>query len=221
MLLAGCGGSDSTTQTSAGAVATATATTASPPSPSASPSPSAAATTADDSATLKPRGSKVFLDKANGYQVAVPSGYTRVTSKAELAKILKAGSSTAARGGISQQMFGESVKMIAVNRKTFAGVNVVVTPAGGMTADQLPAARPGIKKMVAKIGARNVVFKSATMGGEPALRASYKLSQQGVSVLTVQYITVHDDRAYTLTFSQSDRLARKLEQQTVGSFRFS
>ena len=204
LILAGCGGSN--------------AVTAAKPSVStpATSSSTATATTADSS-SAKPRGSKVVVDKENGYQIAVPSGYTRITSKSQLSKISKDGASLS---GLSQQLLNKQLKLMAIDPDANRSINVVVTAAGGLTADQLPEAEPVLKKSVEKLGAQGVTFKKTTLGDEPALRATYTLKAQGRKATTVQYITVHDDLAYTLTFTYSASVSRKIENQTAGSWRF-
>jgi hypothetical protein len=221
LLLSGCGGSSGTTAAQPSAVATAVAAT------SAAATPSAAATrTASPSAVptrpgaVRPPGSKLVTDKANGYQLALPAVYLRITSKAQLNKVAKAGASAVRRSGITQQMLNKSVKMIAARLDEAGSVNVVVVPAQGLTADQLPLAEPTIKKQLKSLGARGVTFASATLGGDPALRISYTLKAQGRRVSTVQYMTVHADRSYTLTFTEPVRLASKIEKQTVASWQF-
>jgi hypothetical protein len=169
----------------------------------------------------KPRGTKLIVDKANGYQVAIPSRYVRISNKTQLKKIIGAGVSAAEGSGISAQFANKTIKMMAINPKSNASINLVVTDAGGMTADQLPAAKPLLKKEVEKIGARNIKFTEVTLGGAPALRSTYAVKLKGLpSALAVQYITVKGDHGYTLTFSQHTRLAPKIEKQTIGSWRF-
>jgi hypothetical protein len=202
LILSGCGGSSGTTATPPNAAAEATATTA-----------------ASTPRATKPRGSKLVVDKANGYQLAIPSGYVRITNKAQLKKIAK-GAASAAGSGIDAQLLNKTVKMLAYHPKTNASLNVVVASSGGVTADQLPLAKPAIKKQVAGLGARNIAFKQVTMGGAPALRATYTIKLQGPRGFVVQYITVKGDQLYNLTFTQTTRLAPKIEKQTAGSWKF-
>jgi hypothetical protein len=199
LILSGCGGSSGTTATP----------------------PNAAATTAASTPrATKPRGSKLVVDKANGYQLAIPAGYVRITNKAQLKKIAKAGASAVANSGIDAQLLNKTVKMLAYHPKTNASLNVVVASSGGVTADQLPSAKSAIKKQVAGLGARNIAFKQVTMGGAPALRATYTIKLQGPRGFVVQYITVKGDQLYNLTFTQTTRLAPKIEKQTAGSWQF-
>jgi hypothetical protein len=216
LLLSGCGGSDGTTA----AQPSTTAATSAASTPSESVTTEATPSAAAGLGPAKPRGSKLVVDKANGYQLALPSGYIRITSKSQLAKVAKSGASAAARAGVTQQLLNKSLKMIAISSNATDSINVVVTSAGGLTAEQLPLAEPELKKQVAKLGAKSVAFKELTLGGDPALRAIYTLNVQNRKVLTVQYITVHDEKAYTLTFSQPARLSAKTEKQTAGSWRF-
>jgi hypothetical protein len=214
LLLSGCGSSSGTTASGPGPAVTTNAADAA----TTSAAPSAAATTA---ASVKPRGSKWVVDKKNGYQVAIPAGFVRITSKSQLNKVYKAGAeATGAKTGITQQLLNKSLKMIAVKATSTDTINVVVTAAGGLTADQLPQAEPAIREQVAKLGVKKVAFKELTLGGDPALRTAYTVKLQGRSVNTIQYITVHDDKAYTLTFSQPVRLAARIETQTTGSWKF-
>lgn len=217
LLLSGCGGSSGTTAAQSSTAAATSAAAAPSEAATTAASPSAAGA---NLGAAKPRGSKLVVDKANGYQIALPSGYIRITSKSQLAQVAKSGASAAARAGVTQQLLNKSLKMIAIKPNATDSINVVVTSAGGMTADQLPLAEPELKKQVAKLGAKSVAFKEMTLGGDPALRAIYTLNLQGRHVLTVQYITVHEDQAYTLTFSQPSRLSPKIEKQTAGSWRF-
>lgn len=213
LLLSGCGGSSGTT---AAEPSTATATTATTTAAESTASP--AATTAS---SAKPRGSKLIVDKKYGYQLAIPAGFVRITSKSQLNKVYKAGSAAAgARSGVTQQLLNKSLKMIAIKSNSTDSINVVVAAASGLTADQLPQAEPALKAQLAKLGVKKIAFKEVTLGGDPALRAAYTLKLQGNSVSTVQYITVHNDQAYTLTFSQPARLAPKIETQTTGSWQF-
>lgn len=218
LLLAGCGTSDGTTTADPATATSAAGSTGTEVSESATPNAEPAA---DDAATAKPKGSKVVVDKANGYQFALPAGYVRITSKSQLNQVMKAGSDAGAKAGVTQAMLNKSLKLIAIKADGENTINVVVTEAGGMTADQLPLAEPSLKKEVSKLGAKNIVFKEVTLGGDPALRTSYTIPSGGRKVATTQYITVHDDKAYTLTFSQSGaKLSTKVEKQTTGSWRF-
>jgi hypothetical protein len=202
LLLVGCGSSDETT---------------------AEPATTVVESAADDAPTspAKPKGSKVVADKANGYQVALPAGYLRITSKSDLNEVLKAGTSAVAKAGVSRAMVNKSLKLIAITADGTNTINVVVASAGGMTPDQLPLAKPALKEEMAKLDAEHFAVKAATIAGGPALRVTYLLPIDGRKVATTQYITVHDDKAYTLTFSQSGaRLSSKIEKQTTGSWRF-
>ena len=220
LLLAGCGGSSGTTN----AQSSPAATTSSAATPSAvattAAAPTASATASTTSAVTQPPGSKLVVDKADGYQVALPANYVHITSKSQLAKVFKAGASSAARTGITEQLLNKSLKMIAVNPNSGQSINVVVASAGGLTSDQLPAVEPVLKKEVGKLGAKKVTFTKVTLGGEPALRAVYTANLSGRSVPTVQYITVHSDQAYTLTFSKPSSGISKIEKQTASSFQF-
>jgi hypothetical protein len=217
LLLAGCGGTSENTATPASTSTTTSAAATTSTAPSGAIATKAPA--ADPSPT-KPAGSKVFADKANKYQLAIPAGYTRITSKAQLAKVAKASASVAAKAGVTQQLANKNLKLIAIRPAGTESLNVVVTAGGGLTSDQLPELEPELKKEVQTIGAKGVVIKKATLGGDPALRANYTLEAQGKHMATVQYITVHGDRVYTLTFSRLVKVLPKVEKQTLGSWRF-
>jgi glucose/arabinose dehydrogenase len=223
LLAAGCAGSASApVAATSGSAATSPAapspvsTTSVPQSPAATASSGSVATGA-----TRPPGAKVVVDEKIGYQIAVPSGYTRVKNKKDLDRVLKAGAAAVADKGLSQQFLSKSLKMLAVDPDNGNAINVVVVGAGNATVDQLPQLESVIKDQATKIGAKKVTFRDdVTLGGQPALRGSYVLKLQGKNIPTIQYITIHDGDAFTLTFSQPAKASKKVESQTVGSWRF-
>jgi hypothetical protein len=158
LLLAGCGGSKGVTSGQPGGSTPAATTAAGSPAADKAGASSA-----------KPPGSKVIVDKKYGYQVALPSGFVRITSKSQLNKITKAGAAAVKNDGLSQQLLNKQLKMMAIDPNDDRSINVVVNPSGGATADQLPDAVPALKAQVKKLGARDITFKKATLGVEPAL----------------------------------------------------
>jgi hypothetical protein len=213
LFLAGCGGGSKGLP----AAPPSGSTSATAPTTAASSAPSSAAKA--DSSSTKPRGSKVVVDQKNGYQIALPSGYAQITSKSQLTRMAKA-SASASKGKFGQQLLNKRVKLMAIDVNADRSLNVVVSPADGVTADQLPDLKPALKRNVEKLGAREITIKSATLGDDQALRGNYTLKVKGKKMVTVQYITVHDDRVYELTFAFFHNVSRKIEQQTVASWRF-
>ena len=217
LVLSGCG-SDSTITPSAATSTTAPTTVAATAATSAAESPAASATPSATAARL-PRGAKLFVDKSNGYELALPLGYKPITSKAQLNKITKAGAK--AVPGASQQLLNKNLKMLARKSGSNDAINVVVVDADGLTAEQIPNAVPTFKKQIKSIGARSIKTSIVTLGGDPALRAAYTLKAAGTTVSTVQYITAHDGRAYTLTFTHAGGTTSKVEKETAASWQFS
>lgn len=216
LLLSGCGGGDS----SGTAASTAAATPAAGTSATAEPSTAATATATATGGDTKPKGFTVVADAADGFQIAVPSGYVRITKKADLDKVISAGKKFTDASGLTAQLANKSLKVLAVNPATSSSVNVIVAGAGGMTPDQLPLLEGTFKDQVEKIGAKGVSFRKTTVAAEPALRVGYVLKAQGKNISTVQYISVHDDSIYTTTLAGPFQMSAKVEKETIGSWRY-
>lgn len=217
LLLAGCGGgSDATTAApSASATPSVVATTS-----AATPSPSATTASTQPVGATKPKGFTLVVDKKNGYQIALPSGFVRISKKSDLAKVFKAGNKALSEKGLAAQLDNKTLKMLAVNGSTGNAINVVVTGAGGVTADQLPQMQDVLKQQVKQLGASDIKFTMASLGGLPANRMTYQVKIAGRKLTAVQYITVSDDSVFTLTFTEPVKISAKVENQTIGSWRF-
>lgn len=228
LLLSGCGSDGTAVTQPAAATSAAAPTAAATPAATAAMTDDAAATPAAQSPTAAPtatgsrppRGSKVFADKGKGYQIAVPAGFVRITSKAQLAKVYKASAKAIPKSGVTEQFMNKNLRMLAVKAAGNASINVVVVSAPGLTADQMPMAAPSLKKQMKGMGARKIKVTEATLGSDPALRAAYTIKSAGTTLAMVQYITAHDDQAYTVTFTAPGGIGSKLEKQTAASWQF-
>lgn len=223
LLLAACGGGSDSTGAAASTTAPSAAPSVAAPSTTAAQTPAADESTAAaaPSGAAKPKGFTLVVDKKNGYQLAIPSGFRRISKKSDLDKVVKAGNKALSSKGFVSLLDNKAFKLLAVNPNTGDAVNVVVSGAGGVTPDQMPQMKQVLTQQVKQIGATDIKIKASTLGGEPANRLSYQLKLQGRSLKTIQYVAVHDDSVYTLTLSEPVTISTKVENQTVDSWRFS
>jgi hypothetical protein len=237
-LLSGCGGNGGTTappKAATAATGTPTASAAVSSSPSSPASAASFLTAAIRSRAAPPRGWKLVVDGANGYQFALPPDYTRVsdflpdtgkTGKTRPDGMFSLGglyqeiAEGTANSGITRQMVDKRAGIMAMKLATAAGIDVVTASPDGLTADRLPSAEPALTAEAAKIGAQNLVFRQVTLDGTPALRASYTVKVADCQRSTVTYITVHGDHVYILTFEDTGPPSSKIENQTTASWRF-
>lgn len=205
ILLAGCGGG-----ASGGTAAPATTSAATSAATSAEPASSSGAATPEDSsspaapaapAVKVPACATAVSDAGEGYAVKLPCGYTRITNKAELEAIMKKGlSEVKGNINITPEQLAQA-KLFAVNPKTGSRINLVITPAGGMTGKDLASQSADIKKQLESVGATNMAFSDITVAGDQALRAKATMVTKSTKLQMVQVYAVHSDKAYIWTFT--------------------
>jgi hypothetical protein len=214
ILLAGCSGS-------AGTAAPATTT---PASPSAASSSGGRAPAGSPSATAArpvkvPACATSVSDPAEGYQVKLPCGFTRVTSQAQLDSIMKqAAAQLKGKVGDSAQL-GQA-KLSAANAKTGSRINLVITPADGMTGKDLSSQKAALKQQLESIGANSLTFSDLTVAGDQALRVKATMVTKSAKLQMVQVYTIHSDKAYIWTFTGAKAMQPE-EQLVLGTLTFS
>jgi hypothetical protein len=198
LLLAACGSGGSPSGTAAPASSAASSSAA--PSSSA-PSASASPTATTGSEKLADGTTRV-TDAELGYQLTLPKGYTRITSKDQLAEIAKAGSKALKKqsAALSAAAFAQNVKLFAVNRLTGGTINLVEVPAAGSTSADLASQGSQIEEVLtSQLGAKEVTSRSITVDGDPGLRADGTVNTTGVKVRLTQIYAVHGDNVFITT----------------------
>jgi len=217
VLLGGCGGSSGT----GGSAAPVASSSAAPSVVSPTASPAESSTTAAPSPTVAvPTCATHVSDAASGFAVALPCGYTRITSKAQLDAIMKKGLNEVK--GTLNVTAGQlqQAKLFAVNPKTNSSVNLVVTPAQGMSGADLSAQQGAIRKQLEGIGAQSLTFTDITVGADAALRAKALMVTKSAKLQMVQVYAVHSDKVYIWTFTGLKAMPQE-EQLILGTLTFS
>ena len=212
LLLSGCGGSSSTGGTALPAASSAGSSSAGASSESAAP----ASDSASAPAVQVPACATNVSDAAEGFATKLPCGYTRITSKAQLDAIMKKGLSEV-KGTVNvtpAQL--QQAKLFAVNPKTGSSINLIVTPAGGMTGKDLSSQQSAIKQQLEGIGAQGLAFTDITVAGDTALRAKATMVTKSAKLQMVQVYAVHSDKAYIFTFTGLKALTQE-EQLVLGT----
>lgn len=120
--------------------------------------------------------------QGDGYTVAIPEGWTDLSDQDK--EVPQLAQADLAYGDTTEQEFASNL-------------NTIVTPAGGVTvSDQ------GVRKQLAdlveqKLGVRPEPIPDIELDGEQAIGQTARLRNPDASL--VQYVTVHEDEAYTLT----------------------
>jgi len=218
LLLSGCGGSSSTGGTALPAASSAGSSSAGASSESAAPASDSASAPAGSSAPAVqvPACATNVSDAAEGFATKLPCGYTRITSKAQLDAIMKKGLSEV-KGTVNvtpAQL--QQAKLFAVNPKTGSSINLIVTPAGGMTGKDLSSQQSAIKQQLEGIGAQGLAFTDITVAGDTALRAKATMVTKSAKLQMVQVYAVHSDKAYIFTFTGLKALTQE-EQLVLGT----
>jgi hypothetical protein len=165
------------------------------------------------------------VDSKHHFRLTLPAGYRRVTSKAELDKLRRAAGKVlddAAIEGFSRRLLQDRVQMVAVNPDTANGINMVVTPRAGLSSSNLHLIKSVLKEELKKMGVSRIAYRDMTVDGDRALRAEYVLPFAGRKLATIQYIAVHGDSSYTLTFTAATASghSRPAEKAVVDSWHF-
>jgi hypothetical protein len=197
LLLAACGSGGSSSGTAAPASST-TATATAGATASTTPSPSTAAASTEKLAD----GSTRITDPEAGYQLVLPRGYTRITSKDQLAEIAKAGSKALKQQSqeLTAAAFQKNVKVFAVNKITGGTINLVVVDAGGATSADLQDQADTFESLLRdQLGAKDVSSSKITIDGDPGLRADGTVNRSGTKVRLTQLYAVHADQVFIVT----------------------
>lgn len=125
--------------------------------------------------------------EGDGYSYAVPAGWT------------VPGDGSDAFGTDTMAADTEDTDGFADN------VNVVLSPAGAVSADQVETAG---KTELESVGATEVtVQERLTVADSETAHLSASLGAEGVSYLVEQYYLTNDDQTYVITFSFSDTVS--------------
>lgn len=216
LLLAGCQSGGSSAGTAAPASSATASTTA-----SATPTPSATAVAGTEKLA---DGSTRVTDPAVGYQLVLPRGYVRITSKEQLAEIAKAGSKALKKRSqeLSAAAFQENVKLFAINRLTGGTINLVVVDAGGATSADLQDQADTFETLLKnQLGATKVTSAPVTIDGDPGLRADGTVNTSGTEVRLTQLYAVHADRVFITTIGGAASTPESVIRAVAAGERFT
>lgn len=221
LLLAACGSGGSSSGTAAPASSTtATATPSSTASTFTTPSPSTAAAGTEKLAD----GTTRITDPEAGYQLVLPRGYTRITSKDQLAEIAKAGSKALKQQSqeLTAAAFQKNVKVFAVNRITGGTINLVVVDAGGATSADLQDQADTFESLLRdRLGAKDVSSSTITIDGDPGLRADGTVNRSGTKVRLTQLYAVHGDQVFIVTVGGASSTPESVIRTVVAGEHFT
>lgn len=220
LLLAGCQSGGSSAGTAAPA-SSATASTTASATASATPTPSATAVAGSEKLA---DGSTRVTDPTVGYQLVLPRGYVRITSKEQLAEIAKAGSKALKKRSqeLSAAAFQENVKLFAINRLTGGTINLVVVDAGGATSADLQDQADTFETLLKnQLGATKVTSAPVTIDGDPGLRADGTVNTSGTEVRLTQLYAVHADRVFITTIGGAASTPESVIRAVAAGERFT
>src|SRR5690606_7644323 len=80
-------------------------------------------------------------------------------------------------------------------------VNLVISPANGLTTEKLASQEDAIKAQLEAVGATGLVFSPVTVAGEQALRAQATMVTKSAKLQMVQVYSVHADEVHIWTFT--------------------
>jgi hypothetical protein len=228
LLLAGCGDGSGASTAGSSPVSASSGGAQVISSPSG-PITSSGVASGTATATVKPStgsvkqsdGSLRVTDAENGFQLTLPRGYLRVTSKSELAAIGKAGSKVLkGSAAAAAATFTEHVELFAINTLSGSTINVVTTPSGGSTTDDLVGQADSLKAQVAGgLGAKQITMTTIKVDGDPALRANATLVNGGKTITLTQIYAVHGDNVYITTFG-GPTASEKVITSVTGSLHY-
>jgi len=193
----------------------------------APPVTSAPAATAQDVAASRASGqaagTTVVTDAKSGLSVTLPAGYVRITSKAQLASLVKAGSaSSGAKLEAASAQYGslvDSARIFAIKAgatDSAANLNILVVPAAGVdaahVADFYDQVQPTLE---GQLGATIISHKVETVAGTRALRIEYRLPVGTKSVRGTQVYLVHKDSVLVTTVTQNDAKGSEAEVNLI------
>ena len=172
-----------------GCTSTKTATTETQP---------ATSTATRTTAPSRPAGSTVVTDDVNRFSVTLPPGYTRITDKAQLEAIMKAGGRADPKYKAILDQYaavGDRARIYAIKLgdTDFAdNLNIIVDTADGMDADHIADLYDGVVKPVleGKLGATITGHRLETVAGTKALRVEYRAKFAGKSFRGTQVYLV-------------------------------
>lgn len=140
----------------------------------------------DGSSATEPPAVPEGSVQGDGYTMAIPEGWTDLSDRDK--DVPQLAQADLAYGDTTEQEFASNL-------------NTIVTPAGGVTvSDQ------GVREQLAdlveqKLGVRPKPIPDVELDGEKAIGQTARLGDPDASL--IQYVTVHDDEAYTLTVTLS------------------
>lgn len=202
LLLAACGSGSGGTSSGAAAPASSTPATTAPATVASVPAPTPSTPAAVAGSEKLADGSTRVTDPEQGFQLVLPRGYTRITSKEQLAEIAKAGSKALKKQSeqLTVQAFQENVKLFAVNKLTGGTINLVVVAADGATSADLQDQASTFEDLLTQqLGATDVTSTKITIDGDPALRANGTVNVSGTKVKLTQLYAVHGDHVFITT----------------------
>lgn len=127
------------------------------------------------------------LVQGDGYSLAVPKGWTDLSGQAE--KVPQLALADLAYGDTKEAEFASNF-------------NTIVTPANGETLDDEGVRERLAAQVEGAIGVRPEQIDDVELDGERAIGQTATVKKAGATL--VQYVTVRDDQAYTLTVTLSD-----------------
>jgi hypothetical protein len=212
VLLAGCGGGSPES-----AAPKATSPSAGQSEPSAS-STTTTTTKAAAEASLPKCATKV-KEPEDGYSVALPCGYKRITSAKQFDKLAKQTPSEM-KAELSPESL-KSLELYALNPLVGKSVNLEVIDVVGIDADAVEEQKGQLEKELKKVGGKKLAWSRVTAGGESAVRVKLDVAVGDVTVKEVQVYVPFDDRLYVWTFASPKKIDAAEEKLVLDSLQFT
>lgn len=177
----------------------------------ASSAPTTTTTALQSPAPSEKAGSGVVTDDVNGFSVRLPTGYTRITDKAMLQSMLKAGTVKDRKLRAVLEQYAPVVERARVfafkpGTTNFAdNVNILAVSPEGMDAEHIGDAYNQVKPVLEeKLGAVITGHRTETVAGTKALRVEYRVKMGPARVRGTQVYLIPKDKLLVVTITQND-----------------
>lgn len=154
----------------------------------------------------------MVTDAVDGFSVTLPAGYTRITDKAKLRSVVKAGAATAGprfKALLDQYesaLDHQKVTAFKLSTPDYAdNFNIIVDSAGQLDAEHIGDGYLPLKQVLeGKLGATITSHRVETVAGTNALRIEYRLPVAQKSVRGTQVYLIYNGKILILSIGQND-----------------
>jgi len=170
----------------------------------------------------------VVTDDVNGFSLTLPDGYVRITDRAQLESLVKAGMAKNPRlKDVLKQYaaMGKSARVFALKHAVegFAdNLNVLAVPAAGLTGERIQDAYMTVKRALEyNLQATIVGHRVEMVAGTRALRVEYRLMIAQRPLHGTQVYLTHGDKLLIVSITQNEVKERTVDaNRIIASLRF-